>query len=78
VDAALKAVQEVIGDELGGCIELKDFRIEAITGGSDALAEVIVGVKKGDRIVTARGARDDIVMASIEAYVNAVNRLLQK
>ncbi len=78
VDAALKAVQEIIGDEIGGDIELRDFRIEAITGGSDALAEVIVGVKKGDRVVTARGARDDIVMASIEAFINAVNRLLQE
>ena len=78
VDAAIKAVHEIIGDEIGGDIELKDFRIEAITGGSDALAEVIVGVKKGDRVVTARGAQDDIVMASVEAFINAVNRLMQK
>ena len=78
VDAALKAVQEIIGDEIGGDIELKDFRIEAITGGSNALAEVIVGVKKGDRVVTARGAQDDIVMASVEAFINALNRLLQR
>jgi 2-isopropylmalate synthase len=78
VDAAIKAVQEIIGDEIGGDIELKDFRIEAITGGSDALAEVIVGVSQGGRTVTARGARDDIVMASVEAYINALNRLLQR
>ena len=78
VDAALKAVQEIIGDEIGGDIELKDFRIEAITGGSNALAEVIVGVSQGGRTVTARGARDDIVMASVEAYISALNRLLQR
>ncbi|MDI6886028.1 MAG: 2-isopropylmalate synthase [archaeon] len=78
VDAAIKAVQEIIGDEIGGGIELKEFRIEAITGGSNALAEVIVGVEKGGRIVTARGVRDDIVMASVEAFINAVNRLMQK
>jgi 2-isopropylmalate synthase len=78
VDAALKAVQEIIGDEIGGDIELRDFRIEAITGGSNALAEVIVGVSQGGRTVTARGARDDIVMASIEAYISALNRLLQR
>jgi 2-isopropylmalate synthase len=77
VDAALKAIQQVIGGEIDGDIELKDFRIEAITGGSDALAEVIVGVKKGDRMVTARGVREDIVMASVEAFINAVNRLMQ-
>jgi len=78
VDAALKAIQQVIGGEIDGDIELKDFRIEAITGGSDALAEVIVGVKKGDRMVTARGVREDIVMASVEAFINAVNRLMQR
>ncbi|MBN1761465.1 MAG: hypothetical protein JW878_00080, partial [Methanomicrobia archaeon] len=42
------------------------------------LAEVIVGVSQGGRTVTARGARDDIVMASVEAYISALNRLLQK
>jgi 2-isopropylmalate synthase len=78
VDAAIKAIQEIIGGEIGGDIELKDFRIEAITGGSNALAEVIVGVAKGGRMVTARGVREDIVMASVEAIVNAVNRLMQK
>lgn len=78
VDAALKAIQQVIGGEIDGDIKLKDFRIEAITGGSDALAEVIVGVKKGDRMVTARGVREDIVMASVEAFINAVNRLMQR
>ena len=78
VDAALKAIQQVIGGEIDGDIELKDFRIEAITGGSDALAEVIVGVKKGDRMVTARSVREDIVMASVEAFINAVNRLMQE
>jgi 2-isopropylmalate synthase len=78
VDAAIKAIQEIIGGEIGGGIELKDFRIEAITGGSNALAEVIVGVEKNGRLVTARGVRDDIVMASVEAFINAVNRLMQK
>lgn len=78
VDAALKAFQEIIGGEIGGDIELKDFRIAAITGGSDALAEVIVGVEKGGRMVTARGVREDIVMASVEAFINAVNRLMQR
>lgn len=76
VDAAIHAVQDIIKGEIGGGVKLKDFRIEAITGGSDALAEVIVGVEKGDRIVTARGVREDIVMASVEAFINAVNRLM--
>ncbi|MCD1294524.1 2-isopropylmalate synthase [Methanocella sp. CWC-04] len=73
VDAALKAVESLVD---GNEMRLKEFRIDAITGGSDALAEVMVGVEdsKG-RMVTARAAREDIVMASVEALVNAMNRL---
>ncbi len=77
VDAAIRAVQDIISGEIGD-LKLKDFRIEAISGGSDALAEVIVGVERGDRLVTARGVREDIVLASVEAYINAVNRLMQE
>ena len=57
-------------------MRLRDFRMEAITGGSEALAEVMVGVEddKG-RMVTARAAREDIVQASVEALVSAMNRL---
>ena len=77
VDAALRAVQTILGKDAK--IKLRDFRIEAITGGSDALAEVIIGVEdeKGN-IVTARSAREDIVMASVEALVSAINRLMIK
>ncbi|WP_449405474.1 2-isopropylmalate synthase [Methanohalophilus portucalensis] len=77
VDAALKAVTGIIGEH--ATISIHDFRIEAITGGSDAVAEVIVGVQdeKG-RIVSARSASADIVYASVEALVTAINMLLQK
>jgi len=76
VDAALKAVRGILGEETA--VKLKDFRIDAITGGSDALAEVVIAVENAHkgRIVTARSAREDIVMASVEALVNAINRLM--
>jgi 2-isopropylmalate synthase len=78
VDAAMRAVETLVD---GHEMRLKEFRIEAITGGSEALAEVMVGVedKKG-RMITARAAREDIVQASVEALVSAMNRLstLQK
>ncbi|UZE91780.1 MAG: 2-isopropylmalate synthase [Methanosarcinales archaeon] len=77
VDAALKAVQAILGKKAK--IKLQDYRLDAITGGSDALAEVTIGVEdeKGN-IVTARAAREDIVMASVEALVSAINRLMLK
>jgi len=48
-----------------------------LTGGSDAVAEVIIKVEDKDgNIVSARGAREDIVMASVEAMINGINKLL--
>jgi 2-isopropylmalate synthase len=75
VDAALKALENSLGEYAR--VTLKEYRLNAITGGADALAEVIVGVEdtRGRR-VTARAAREDIVMASVEAMVGCINRLL--
>jgi len=75
VDAAVNAVQGLLDKDTS--IHLCDFRIEAISGGADALAEVVIGVEdsKGRR-VSARSAREDIVMASVEALVSAINRML--
>ncbi len=74
VDAALQTVTCILGDYK---VKLRDFRIEAISGGSDALAEVLIGVEdeKG-RAVSARATNEDIVMASVEALVAAINQLL--
>jgi len=75
VDAALKAVTDLVGRS----IKITEFRMDAITGGSDALAEVYVTVEdENGRQFTARAAGPDIVMASIDAVINAVNYLLIK
>lgn len=75
VDAAVRAVQGLLNTDTS--IHLSDFRIDAISGGSDALAEVVIGVEDDrGRRVSARSAREDIVMASVEALVSAINRLM--
>ena len=75
VDAAVNAVQGLLDSDTS--IHLCDFRIEAISGGADALAEVVIGVEDDrGRRVSARSAREDIVMASVEALVSAINRLM--
>src|SRR5665648_814969 len=72
VDAALAALLELIGDK----ILLIDFKIAAISGGADALAEVVIILEyKNKRIITASSAREDIVMASVLSLIHAVNRL---
>jgi 2-isopropylmalate synthase len=73
VDAAINAVHDILG---GTDVQLRTFRIDSISGGSDALADVVIGVEdsKGN-FVTARAARGDIVIASVEAMISAINRL---
>ncbi len=77
IDAALKAVTSMLDGY--STIKIRDFRIEAITGGSDALAEVTIGVEDEEgRVVTAYSASADIVTASVDALVTAINLLLEK
>jgi 2-isopropylmalate synthase len=76
VDAAINAVQDILGETDA---QLRTFRIDAITGGSDALADVVIGVEDSHgNLVTARAARSDIVIASVEAMISAINRLRAK
>lgn len=77
VDAAMKAIQKITDSLVD--VRLKEFRLEALTGGTDAVAEVIVKVEdKEGNMVSARAAQTDIVRASVEAMIQSFNRLLQK
>ena len=70
VDAALKAILGITPSKL----QLKEFNIEAISGGSDAMCHVTIAVEDDrGRIFDASGSGDDIVLSSVEAMVNAVN-----
>lgn len=73
VDAAIKALRNVMSEIAD--LNLEEYHLDAITGGSDALAEVKVklGDKEGKTYI-AKGIRDDVVLASVEAMVNGINR----
>ncbi len=75
VDAAINAIQSLVSETAD--IELKEYNIEAITGGTDALAEVfvIMGDNEGNQ-ATGRSTLEDVVMASVEAVLNAINKIL--
>jgi 2-isopropylmalate synthase len=77
VDAVLKAIQKLTHNLAK--IRLKEYRLEAITGGSNAVAEVVIKVEdETGHIISARAAREDIVMASVEAMINGINKCLIK
>ncbi len=71
VDAAFKAVDKVVPGER----TLLLYSVNAITAGSDSQGEVSVRLQEGGRIVNGQGADTDIVVASVKAYVNALNKV---
>lgn len=73
VDATYKAIKNALG--LNDEIQLRDFKIRAMTAGTDALAEVYVTIEGDGRRVSGRGVDSDIVRASALAFLEALNRL---
>ena len=71
VDATFKAIESVLNT---GC-ELLLYSVNNITSGTDAQGDVTVRLSKGGRVVNCSGADTDIVIASVKAYLNALNRL---
>ncbi len=77
VDSAVKAIQKIT-DNLAN-IKLREYRLAAITGGSDALAEVIIKVgDKDGNVVSTRATGEDVVIASVEALIDGINKILIK
>lgn len=74
VDAIYKAIAAITDAKS----KLLKFEIKAITGGTDALGEVLVSLEEGDRTVRGYGADTDIIVASAKAYINALNKLATK
>lgn len=75
VDAALNAIRILIQDTMD--IQLEEYNLEAVSGGTDALAEVFVISSDADgNKSTGRSTNQDIVMASILAVLDSMNKLL--
>ncbi|MDR2240642.1 MAG: 2-isopropylmalate synthase [Zoogloeaceae bacterium] len=72
VDACFKALERVADSRS----ELLLFSVNSITGGTDAQGEVTVRLAKDGRVVNGQGADTDIVVASVKAYINALNKLV--
>jgi len=75
VDAAVNAARKAVCGVAD--VRLDEYHVDAITGGTEALVEVWVTMAIADRTITARGAGADIIMASVEAVLEGINRLMQ-
>jgi D-citramalate synthase len=74
VDAAINAIKKAVG--MVEPIQLDNYSVKAITGGTNAVTEVAVSISKGDRKATASGVNEDIVIASVEAMLSGMNVLM--
>jgi 2-isopropylmalate synthase len=70
IDAACGAIQRAVGIDC----KLVGFNVGAVTGGTDAVGEVIVQVEIDGVLFTGRGVSTDVVEGSARAFLNAVNR----
>ncbi len=71
VDAAFKAIENIVTS--GTHLEL--YSVNAITSGTDSQGEVQVRLNDQGRIVNGQGADTDILVASVKAYLDALNLL---
>ncbi|MGA2199546.1 MAG: alpha-isopropylmalate synthase regulatory domain-containing protein, partial [Nitrososphaerales archaeon] len=77
VDAAVNAIQKIFSNI--ETVRLRDYRLEALTGESGAVADVTVKVEDdAGNWASGRGMKRDIVVASVEAIVAGTNALLSK
>mgnify|MGYP000713440584 CR=1 FL=1 len=75
IDAAINAIKNASEETIQ--FKLKEFRLEAITGGTQAVAETLVTLEdQNKRTVSARGVSEDIVIAGVEAIIEALNKLM--
>jgi len=71
VDASYKAIESIVDSGT----ELQLYSVNNITSGTDSQGEVTVRLQKGGRIVNGLGADTDIVIASVKAYLLALNKI---
>jgi len=74
VDASYQAIDRIT--KMPG--KLESYTIRAVTGGKDALGDVVVKVNFDGDVVIGSGASTDIIEASAKAYLNAVNKIAYK
>jgi len=74
-DGPVDAVYRTIASLTETKSQLRAYIVKAITGGTDAQGEVSVRVEENGEIVTGHGSDTDIIMASTQAYLNALNKL---
>jgi len=70
IHAAFTAVKKILNSDA----TLIDYRVESITKGSDATAEIVTIINDGHLMKQGRAVSTDVVQGSVESFLNALNR----
>ncbi|NDV47722.1 2-isopropylmalate synthase [Paludibacter sp. 221] len=73
VDAAINALKQIIKRKM----TLQEFTIQAIDRGSDDVGKVHMQVEYDGSVYYGFGANTDIIAASVEAYIDAINKFVK-
>lgn len=71
IDAAFLAIEQITGHHF----ELDDFQVQAVTEGRGAMGSSIVKLRHNGKPYSGKGISTDIIGASINAYINALNKI---
>lgn len=74
-DGPVDATYKTIADITKTRSKLLSYNVKGITGGTEAMGEVMVSLEEDGRTVRGYGADTDIIVASAKAYINALNKI---
>jgi 2-isopropylmalate synthase len=74
VDAIFRAINAATGVDA----RLREFRVDAVTGGQDALGETSVVLEVGGVVGAGQGISTDILEAGARAYVRALSNAIRR
>lgn len=74
IDAAFRALEQIVGHHF----ELDDFQIQSVTEGKEAVGSALIKLRSNGKLYSGNGISTDIIGASISAYINALNKIVNE
>lgn len=70
VDAVFNAIERALSINS----EVESYQVRSVTSGREAMGEVIIRIRSGNKSFMGRGISTDIIEASAKAYLSALNQ----
>src|SRR6185312_17045311 len=77
-DGPVDAIFRAINAATGADARLREFRVDAVTGGQDALGETSVVLEVSGISGSGQGVSTDILEAAARAYVRALSNAIRR